>query len=619
MAIFNSPMGSLVGNLVGGVISGALNAAQNVSSKKPSSSASGTSSSGLSSSISKPASTSSAPTGSSTSSSGGGKTLLSVGGKAPSNAQIGDTIVTNGGSYLITGKNPDGSWISQKVSDVHTNRYPATSGTSGGSAGTSSGNSSGTSSAVPQFPAGGGSASNVSVYDQYQQAIRDQMNANSQAWYQATTQAEKDRLHQENVKLAAMLGGNISYDGHTGQWSGMSDAPELELPELMLPNWNLPGQQGGTTSSGSNYTPTDNREYLEEMAQAYLDQQKEALKQAYEQNLSNLQAEQDKLGANYQAARNQEAADNALSRKRWNETAAAYGLNSGTQGQAQLSYANQLQSDLSTLQAAESAANAEVERQRTDLGKQYQSALEEAVASNNYELYEKLYQEAVRVDQALQQQSQFNAQMALQQYQAMLDKYYNDLNFQYTQDQNNRSEQLAAAELLAQAGDYSAYGDLFGWDAAKVQQMENAWNAANTPRTTYARSASASGGGTDTESSDDLVGEFQSAKIRLYEDALRSGDPELYIRNRYPEYELKSPDDLVSGFDQWYEEMGTNDREIGMNNDYFRAFAQSISARMASGAVEQALNDVNRWWDTMSDIQKQQINTLLSRYGYSAE
>ena len=50
-----------------------------------------------------------------------------------------------------------------------------------------------------------GSASNVGVYDDYQQAIRDQMNANSQAWHNATTQEEKDRLHQANVELAAQL------------------------------------------------------------------------------------------------------------------------------------------------------------------------------------------------------------------------------------------------------------------------------------------------------------------------------------------------------------------------------------------------------------------------------
>ena len=496
--------------------------------------------------------------------------LQSVNGKAPSGAKVGDSIVTNGGTYKITGQNPDGSWISQKVSDVHTNRYPSTSGSSS----TSPSSSSSSSSTSTKFPSGGGSASSVNVYDDWQQSIKDQMNANSQAWHNATTQEEKDRLHQENINLAGMLGGNISYDGHTGQWTGSSAAPEL--PAFTMPGMNISG--------GNNYTPTDNSEYLEEMAAAYLEQQKEALKQAYEQNLSNLQAEQDKLGANYQAARNQEAADNALARKRWNETAAAYGLNSGTQGQAQLSYANQLQSDLSALQAAESAANAEVERQRTDLGKQYQSALEEAVAENNYALYEKLYQEAVRVDQALQQQSQFNAQLALQQYQAMLDKYYNDLNFQYAQNQNNRSEQLAAAELLAQSGDYSAYGDLFGWDAAKVQQMENAWNAANTAVNT-------SGGGSSGGGSGASYGGTSSNTSSI--------DP---LQDAY-DYGVRSYASALAYF-----------KKLGYNDSIAQELAESFYDEYDSGNFDVDMNSVYQYYNNIIDAHEPGIDKGSADY-----
>ena len=100
--------------------------------------------------------------------------------------------------------------------------------------------------------------------------------------------------------------------------------------------------------------------------------QKAALKEAYEKNLSSLEAEQGKLGGNYQAARNDTAAQSDLSQQRFYETAVAYGLNSGTMGQAALSYATQLQKNLGTLQAAESAANAEIERQRTLLAKEYE-------------------------------------------------------------------------------------------------------------------------------------------------------------------------------------------------------------------------------------------------------
>lgn len=51
------------------------------------------------------------------SSSSGGKTLQSVGGKAPAGAQVGDKIVTGGGTYQIVGGTP-GNWESIKVSDV---------------------------------------------------------------------------------------------------------------------------------------------------------------------------------------------------------------------------------------------------------------------------------------------------------------------------------------------------------------------------------------------------------------------------------------------------------------------------------------------------------------------
>ena len=46
--------------------------------------------------------------------------------------------------------------------------------------------------------------------------IEAQMKANSQAWHTASD-SEKERLHQENVKLGAMLG--ASYDDASGEWS----------------------------------------------------------------------------------------------------------------------------------------------------------------------------------------------------------------------------------------------------------------------------------------------------------------------------------------------------------------------------------------------------------------
>ena len=92
----------------------------------------------------------------------------------------------------------------------------------------------------------------------------------------------------------------------------------------------------------------------------------------------------------------------------------AYGLNSGAVGQANLAQQNQLQSNLNKINAAQAAARTELERQRILLGQQYQSAIEQAVEENNSQLALNLYQEAVRAEEALQQQNQFYANLALQ-------------------------------------------------------------------------------------------------------------------------------------------------------------------------------------------------------------
>lgn len=50
-------------------------------------------------------------------------------------------------------------------------------------------------------------------------AIVAQMKANSEAWHTATTQKEKDALHDANVKLAKDLTYSTSYNSTTGKWS----------------------------------------------------------------------------------------------------------------------------------------------------------------------------------------------------------------------------------------------------------------------------------------------------------------------------------------------------------------------------------------------------------------
>lgn len=55
-------------------------------------------------------------------------------------------------------------------------------------------------------------------FDKEAETLRAQMLANAEAWWKTTDEAERKRLHEENVKLAEQIGG-LTYTGSTGTWS----------------------------------------------------------------------------------------------------------------------------------------------------------------------------------------------------------------------------------------------------------------------------------------------------------------------------------------------------------------------------------------------------------------
>ena len=110
--------------------------------------------------------------------------------------------------------------ITGRATSGITNRRRENSSTSGvapSSTSTRAAANSSTSSGNSGF---GGSANNIRTYSDQQRAIRDQMNENSKAWHNASTQEEKDALHARNEELSRMLGGSTSFDADTGYWSG---------------------------------------------------------------------------------------------------------------------------------------------------------------------------------------------------------------------------------------------------------------------------------------------------------------------------------------------------------------------------------------------------------------
>ena len=216
-------------------------------------------------------------------------------------------------------------------------------------------------------------------------------------------------------------------------------------------------------------TAADQSDYIRQMYEQQLAANKAQLESDYNQNVSNLDSEASKIGSNYYEQRRQTQANTDRAQGNYNEMANASGLNSGTGSQAQLARSNQLQSDLTTLGNAEAQNRAEIERQRTLLGQQYQNAIQKAQAENNMELAQKLYQEAARVDESIIDASKNDSSRALEILNMMLS--------QVSSERNLASEDARqAAEIAAASGKYGLYGKLYGLSDDVIKRLEEIYN-----------------------------------------------------------------------------------------------------------------------------------------------
>lgn len=179
----------------------------------------------------------------------------------------------------------------------------------------------------------------------------------------------------------------------------------------------LPQNKFGTGSSGGS-GGSGLSDYLNQMYDAQLKSQLAALESAYQENLAELERNQQETNAAYDEQKRQTQGDAERAAANWRELAVSQGLNTGAMGQAALSQNNQLQSNLNTLGAAQAQALANIQSQRTLLGKQYQLQILQAQADNDFERAQQLYAEAVRQDEILREQEQ----QAMSMMQSLLSK-----------------------------------------------------------------------------------------------------------------------------------------------------------------------------------------------------
>lgn len=257
------------------------------------------------------------------------------------------------------------------------------------------------------------------------------------------------------------------------------------------------------SSLGDYKTPTANsqEELIRKMYESNLNSNKSQLESDYNQNLSDLGAEESKLGQIYYEQQRQAQAESDRNRQAFQEYANARGLNSGTGGQAELAHSNQLSANLNALRQSEAEKRAEVERQRQLLGQQYQKAIQKAQADNDLNLAKALYEEAVRVDESINSAAQADADRALQIFNML-----------------NNTALSAAGAYASKSGDLSLYEKLLAGDS--TSELEDLYNKAQQIVSSGGYYSGGGGGGSGTykKATSDEV-EWAEYYIKMLNDA----------------------------------------------------------------------------------------------------
>jgi transcriptional regulator with GAF, ATPase, and Fis domain len=173
-------------------------------------------------------------------------------------------------------------------------------------------------------------------------------------------------------------------------------------------------------------------EYINKMYDASLESEKAGLKQNYEQDTANLDAEQEKAKKQTDANLTRTYVEAAKAQKNYNEVQNAYGLTSGAMAQARLSQDNQLQGDLTAIRTAQQDIDAGIERERSTLAQQFAAAIQQAQANNDLQRAQALF------DAAQAEEARLNQQKA------------------------------NAANLMAGVGDYARLAELYGLTAEEL-------------------------------------------------------------------------------------------------------------------------------------------------------
>lgn len=185
----------------------------------------------------------------------------------------------------------------------------------------------------------------------------------------------------------------------------------------------------------------DRSEYIEGIYKAKQEAEQNALRQAYEKNLAEINRAGQGIDQKYQHAKNQATAASEQNKRNFQEYAAATGINNGAAGQAELARSITLQNNLNDLNRQKADYLAELELRRANADIDYNYAIAQAQAQGDADKAQALYDEKVRYDQQKANYEQQEFQNALNRYQLEQErqKYIDQLAMQYNKNAGTTS------------------------------------------------------------------------------------------------------------------------------------------------------------------------------------
>lgn len=355
----------------------------------------------------------------------------------------------------------------------------------------------------------------------------------------------------------------------------------------------MPGGYGGNDLSA----------YLQQMYGAQLNAQLAQLQAAYDRQVAQSRANDEKIRQAYYAQQNQAAAQSELQRLTMNEMGVASGLNTGAGGQMALALGSSLQDSLAALGTAREQDLAQSELQRLQMLAEYNGQVSGAQAQTGAALLGALYDEAVRQEN-----------LAYQAQQAALAQQNWERQFQYQQAQDALSARSAAEEAVysqqnaaqtaARKNAYSLASTMLksgvmpegetlalaGISQADAAALAAAYNAAQAAK-------KKTGTKTGTDGAQDYNGLFQAAYA--------SGTPQSYIANNYKRYGFTSGSGVYKDYQAWAKDTGALTDGVVAN----------VNRQLSSGNQQQALGYIKSLWGGLSGREQAALQGVLAKYG----